>query len=80
MPKVNVQYFAILREQRGLSQEELEVPDTTAGGLYRQLQAEHGFTLPITSLRAAINDEFASMDQAIKEGDSVAFIAPVAGG
>lgn len=79
MPNVTVQYFAILREQRGLSEEHIDAPDTPAG-LYQELQSRHGFTLPVASLRAAINDEFASMDDRLKDGDSVTFIAPVAGG
>jgi molybdopterin synthase sulfur carrier subunit len=80
MPKVTVQYFAILREQRGLAEESLETTATTAVGLYEQLSPQTGFTLPAKSLRVAINDEFAPMDQPLKDGDTVTFIAPVAGG
>lgn len=80
MPKITVQYFAILREQRGLSEEAVESTCSTASELYEELAAQYGFTLPTKSLRVAINDEFASMSQMLKEDDAVAFIAPVAGG
>lgn len=80
MPSITVQYFAILREQRGVSEESLDTRAQTPAGLYGELSARHGFSMPLASLRVAINDEFASMDQALEDGDSVAFIAPVAGG
>ncbi len=80
MPKITVQYFAILREQRGLSEESLDTTESNPANLYAKLAAQHGFTLPSKSLRVAINDEFASMDQSLKDGDAVTFIAPVAGG
>ena len=77
---VRVQYFAILREQRGLAQESLATAAATAGELYEELRARHGFTLAPERLRAAVNDEFAPWTSALREGDAVVFLPPVAGG
>lgn len=77
---VRVQYFAILREQRGLAQENLLTAAETAGELYDELRARHGFTLPQDRLRAAVNDEFAPWAAPLREGDALVFLPPVAGG
>jgi molybdopterin converting factor subunit 1 len=77
---VTVQYFAILRDQRGLSEERCPTEASTPGQLYRELQVRHGFTLAAERVRAAVNDEFAAADAALSDGDRVVFIPPVAGG
>jgi len=58
MITVHIQYFAILREQRGLGRESLVTAATTAAALYEELRARHGFSLPVDRVRAAINEEF----------------------
>jgi molybdopterin converting factor subunit 1 len=78
--RIRVQYFAILREQRGLAQESLVTAAATAGDLYNELRARHGFTLPPEQLRAAVNDEFAPWTASLREGDALVFLPPVAGG
>lgn len=80
MPKVSVQYFAILREQRGLAHEEITTTALTAGKLYDELRAQHPFTLPPDRIRAAVNGEFVPSDARLNEGDKIVFIPPVAGG
>jgi molybdopterin synthase sulfur carrier subunit len=80
MPVITVQYFAILREQRGVSEERLTTSAPTAELLYEELCSNYGFTLPINRIRWAINGEFARSGVALKEGDRVVFIPPVAGG
>ena len=80
MPKIHVQYFAVLREQRGLGEEVIDTPARTPAELYKELQTRHRLTLPIGTLRFAVNDEFAEMDRALSDGDSVVFLTPVAGG
>ena len=77
---IHVQYFAILREQRGLSRETLATTAATAVELYTELQARHGFSLPADRLRVAINDEFTTWSAPLRDGASVVFIPPVAGG
>ncbi len=80
MITVSVQYFAILREQRGLAQEKLTTAATTPAALYEELRVRHGFTLPGDRVRAAVNDDFVSAEAVLREGDRIVFIPPVAGG
>lgn len=80
MTSVRIQYFAILREQRGLAEEDLTTNAATAQDLYEELRARHGFTLPAARIRAAVNDEFVAAGAPLKNGDRVVFIPPVAGG
>lgn len=78
--QVNLRYFAILREQRGLSTETVctECPD--AGALYAELSRRHGFTLPPESLKVALNDAFTGWTTPLKDGDTLVFLPPMAGG
>lgn len=80
MPKLRIQYFAILREQRGLSREQLETSARTPTELYEELRARHSFTLPADRVRAAVNGDFVSADSSLRDNDEVTFIPPVAGG
>ena len=80
MPTIHVQYFAILREQRGLAEEKLATTAATPGALYEELRRRHPFTLPADRIRAAVNDTFVDADSPLHEGDRVVFIPPVAGG
>lgn len=80
MITVQVQYFAILREQRGLTEERVTTAAASPGALYEELRTRHGFTLPANRVRAAVNDEFVAESAALREGDRVVFIPPVAGG
>jgi molybdopterin converting factor subunit 1 len=80
MPKVHIQYFAILREQRGVSEETFDSAAVTPKQLYEQLRTRHHFTLPADRIRAAVNDEFVPPTTPLRDGDRVVFIPPVAGG
>jgi molybdopterin converting factor subunit 1 len=77
---LHVRYFAVLREQRGLGEERVSTGAATAAELYEELRARHGFTLRADRLRVAVNDEFEPWDSAVREGDAIAFLPPVAGG
>jgi molybdopterin converting factor subunit 1 len=78
--RLQVTYFAILREQRGASGETLETGAATALDLYHELRQKYSFTLPAERVRVAINGEFAAWDTALRDNQRVAFIPPVAGG
>jgi sulfur-carrier protein len=80
MISVTVQYFAILREQRGLAGETLVTATGTPAALYDELRARHGFTLSGDRIRAAVNDEFVAATVPLRDGDRIVFIPPVAGG
>ncbi|MCH6258256.1 MoaD/ThiS family protein [Puniceicoccaceae bacterium K14] len=77
---IDIQYFAILKDQSGLSSETLTEPYKDPAAAYQALREKHNFTLRQENLKVAINDEFANWDTPLKEGDSLVFIPPVAGG
>ena len=77
---VHLQYFALLREQRGLGAETLATSAAPAAQLYDELRARHAFTLPADRLRVAINNEFAPWTTPPSDGAQIVFIPPVAGG
>jgi molybdopterin converting factor small subunit len=80
MHHIDIQYFALLREQAGRSAERKQTAATTPAELYDELRGVHGFTLPLALLRVAVNDEFCDWTQPLRPGDRVVFIPPVAGG
>lgn len=77
---IKVQYYALLREQAGRSDEALVTAARTPRELYEELQARHPFSLAPEMLRVAVNAEFGEWTQPLSDGDSVVFIPPVAGG
>jgi molybdopterin-guanine dinucleotide biosynthesis protein A len=78
--EIRVQYYALLREQAGRSNEILATHARTPRELYAELAAKYPFTLPAEMLRVAVNAEFGDWSQPLKAGDAVVFIPPVAGG
>lgn len=80
MRTVQVQYYAILREQAGHSEERVETTAATAAALYEELRARHGFGLARSQLRVAVDGEFSDWDTVLVDGARVVFIPPVAGG
>lgn len=77
---VKVYYFAMLREQAGRDEERRETNAATVHALYRELAEAYRLSVPVTALRAAVNDAFVGMDAELRDGDAVTFIPPVAGG
>jgi molybdopterin-guanine dinucleotide biosynthesis protein A len=78
--RIRVQYYALLREQAGRSEEALQTAARTPRELYDELRARHPFTLGPEVLRVAVNGDFGDWSQPLAEGDAVVFIPPVAGG
>ena len=78
--QIRVQYYALLREQAGRSDEILSTRARTPRELYAELAARYPFTLPAEMLRVAINAEFGDWSQPLNPDDAVVFIPPVAGG
>ncbi len=77
---LKIQYYAILREQSGHSEESIQTTAATPQDLYAELRIRCAFTLRHEQLKVAVNGEFAEWSLALKEGDVVVFIPPVAGG
>ena len=83
---VTVLYFARLREALGRAREEIALPESvidlaslrdalvSRGGQWAQELS------PTRKVRAAVNQEMASGDTPVRDGDEVAFFPPVTGG
>jgi sulfur-carrier protein len=81
---IKVLYFAGLREQFGMSGEDLDASPTTVAGLRTLLMARGGAWQSALAqgkaLRVAVNQEMAQPTTPLKPGDEVAFFPPVTGG
>jgi molybdenum cofactor guanylyltransferase len=78
--QLKIQYYALMREQAGRSEETLETSAATPADLYGELSSRYGFTLMREQLKVAINSEFSDWFRPLAAGDAVVFIPPVAGG
>jgi len=77
---LKIQYYALLREQAGRSEETWETNAATPAAVYAELNARYRFTLAREQLRVAVNSEFSDWGRALRSGDALVFIPPVAGG
>jgi molybdopterin synthase sulfur carrier subunit len=78
--RLEVLYFASLRDAAGTDAESVQTAAADLAGVYAQRQAAHGFRLSLAQLRVAVDGAFAHWDQAPREGSTIAFIPPVSGG
>ncbi len=77
---LTIHYYAALREAAGCSEEALETEAATAAELYDQVAARHGFSFDRSILRVVLNDTIVPWSSELRDGDSVVFLAPFAGG
>ena len=80
--KVRLLLFAVLRDITGKSEAELSLAEgTRAHDVWQSMRLEYptlaGYLQPPM---IAINEEYATPDTPLREGDELAFIPPVAGG
>jgi molybdopterin converting factor subunit 1 len=83
MAAIRVFYFAGLRDLVARAEESLELPGSvkTVGQLAHHLERLHPeLSGRLASVRLAVNESFAQLDDRITDGDVVALIPPVAGG
>ncbi len=59
--QLKIQYYALMREQAGRSEETLETSAATPADLYSELKARYGFTLSREQLKVAVNSEFSRL-------------------
>jgi molybdopterin converting factor subunit 1 len=78
--QLKIQYYALMREQAGRSEETLETSAATPADLYGELNTRYAFTLGREQLKVAVNSEFSEWSRRLEQGDAVVFIPPVAGG
>ena len=78
--QIQIEYFAVFREQAGRDRELLQTQAGTPAQIYAVLAEQYGFELSQDRLKVAVNDEFADWSHSLLEGDRLVFIPPVAGG
>ena len=77
---VHLQYYAQLREQAGMSSEQVNTAASSLRELYEELRLRRGFSLAAEVLKVAVNAQFSAWDRPLRDGDTIVFIPPVAGG
>jgi molybdopterin synthase sulfur carrier subunit len=78
--RVQLRYFASIRETIGRRDEVYDVPDgTTVAALWRRLVEQHP-RLGGQRYRPAVNQEYVEPETRLSDGDEVVFIPPVSGG
>lgn len=78
--KINIKYFAAMRETVGLSEEVLETNSTTAEEVLLEMMKKYSFDVKRSNLKVAVNEEYVPFSTLLKENDTLVFIPPVAGG
>ncbi len=79
MPRVQLRFFASLRERLGAGEERALEPGTTAGALWASLVRAHPAAGRVR-VRIAVNERYVEPEHELAEGDEVAFFPPVSGG
>lgn len=83
---MRILYFAWLRERIGLAEEQVEPPSSVAtiADLVVWLRSRGaGYTLALADtarVRCAVNQEFATAEARVADGDEIAFFPPITGG
>ena len=78
--KIQVIYFAKLRELTGLDEETFSMKQgNKPGDVLASINKRHEIDLGI-NFKIAVNDEFSDWDIELNEGDRLVFIPPVTGG
>ncbi|HEY9098038.1 MAG TPA: molybdopterin converting factor subunit 1 [Thiobacillus sp.] len=82
--KLNMLYFARLRERFGVAEESVELAGTTVMDLVAQLQARGGVWAEELaagrSFRVAVNQEIVAPEAALTDNAEIAIFPPVTGG
>lgn len=79
-------YFAWLRQKIGMGEETVSPPASAAtpaelvGWLRTRGDGYATAFADVSAIKVAINQEFASFDDPISDGDEIAFFPPVTGG
>jgi len=77
-----VRLFAMLRERAGRSDWSCDIPaGARTSDVWHALIVAHPTLAEFTgAVSCAVNEDFATLDTAVHDGDDVAFLPPVSGG
>jgi len=82
--KLDIRYFAWLRERVGTAAEQVETEAATVAELITELRArDEGYAFAFSdtaSLRAAVDQDLVDMDAPLSGAREVAFFPPMTGG
>lgn len=78
--KVEVIYFGMLGAQAGVHAETVTTDALTLEDLFAERASALGIALPVTSVRAAMDDEFRDWSTSLEDGASIGFMPPFCGG
>lgn len=78
--QLDVHYFAAFREATGRDSEQVDTAAKTPEALFDECAARHPSLQRYAASLVAVNDEMATWDATLRDGDRVLFFPPVAGG
>ena len=78
--RVDVLYFAALRDAAGIASEHVDTEAADLSALYADVQSRHALPFAQKQLRVAVDGVFAGWNDPVLSGSTVAFIPPVSGG
>ena len=80
--RVTIRLFARLREIAGEAELRRELPDAATAETAWNLVAQEfpGFAAYQRTVSCAVNEDYAKLTTALRDGDEVAFLPPVSGG
>lgn len=76
---INILLFAHLQEAIGKSKLSVDLSDYTVGQIKEWMENQYP-QLSLQNIMTAVNEEFATDQMIVKDGDTLAFIPPVSGG
>lgn len=78
--KVNIHYYAHMKEYTGRTEEEFYTSAPSVGQLFNEIREKYSIEIDERWLRFAKNDQMVNKSSSLNHGDSIVFITPVSGG
>lgn len=78
--QLSVKYFAVLRDETGTAEEDVRTASNSPAALFEELCHRYDLDLDPEAFQVAVNHELSTWETSLEDGDTVAFLPPVAGG